>query len=89
MDHLVRITEQLARLERIIEEDSRHVQKRLDELDEKLDTYHMETVQLKNDVSWIKGSGKIVVTIMVAAIGALITAFVKMIPIMGNEQIIK
>lgn len=72
------LTEQLQR----VAEEIGKITKRLDGLDEKLDNYHMETIQAKNDIAWIKGSGKILVTVLITVTGALITAFIKLIPSM-------
>lgn len=67
---------------RMIAEQLGNITKRLDQIEEKLDTYTLETIQLKTDVSWIKGSAKMGLTLVITAVGAVIAAFVKLIPIM-------
>ncbi len=67
----------------MLSEQLEQITKRLDNLDEKLDTYYGETIRLKNDVSWIKGSAKIGGTLLVTVIGGIITAFIKLIPNMN------
>lgn len=79
MDQLRLIADQL----QTIREQFGYITKRLDEIDEKLDNYQVETAQIKNDVSWIKGSGKIAVTLLITAIGGIVTALIKFIPNMG------
>ncbi len=65
---------------RIITEQLGHITKRLDEIDEKLDTYQTETTKLKSDVGWIKGSAKVGITFFLTVVGGLITAFIKIVP---------
>ena len=74
------IIKQLGRVEGRIQEDLSEIAKRFDKLEEKWDTYQSELMQVKTDVSWIKGSGKIAVTFVVTAIGAIVTAFIKIVP---------
>lgn len=61
------------------------ITKRLDELDEKIDTYYSETIQLKTDISWIKGSAKLGITVVLALLGGAASLIIKLIPAMNGQ----
>jgi hypothetical protein len=53
------------------------LERKLDALDEKLDKYHEQVVDNKADIAWIKGSFKWATSVIIAAIGFIISLFFK------------
>jgi hypothetical protein len=53
------------------------LERKLDALDSKLDEYHKEVIQNKTDIHWIKGSFKWATSVILAAIGFIITILYK------------
>jgi hypothetical protein len=53
------------------------LERKLDALDSKLDEYHKEVIQNKTDIYWIKGSFKWATSVILAAIGFIITILYK------------
>ena len=53
------------------------IEGKLDTLESKLDNYHKKVIENKNDISWIKGSFKWATTVILAAIGFILTLLLK------------
>lgn len=64
-----------------IKELQNHVDARFDKIEDKMDAFMIQTTNNTNDLTWVKGSVKLGITLLITAVGFVISTLVGISPL--------